>query len=312
MKALLTGAGGMLGRSIVRAWHDRRPDDELVQVARADIDLRDRAATAELFAREAPDLVIHAAAVIGGIAAKQAHPMRYLLENLLIDSSVIAAGTAAVIPRMIYIGSAAAYPEHAAQPLTPDALLTGALEPANESYGLAKIAGIKLCELASAEFGVAYRVVMPSNLYGPDDHFDTGAGHMIAAALTKVAAAHAERAPSVAIWGDGQSRREFTYAPDLADWLVEQADEVDSWPAVMNVGVGVDHTIDHYYRTAAAVVGYEGAFVHDLDKPNGARGRLLDSTPARERGWAPPTSLHDGMSAAYAALLDTSPDHDAR
>ena len=303
MRVLVTGARGMLGSSIAQAVRTGRSGDELVEVGRAEVDLRDRAAVVELVARVRPDVVVHAAARVGGIAAKLAQPTRYLLENVEIDTAVIGAAVAAEVTELHYIGSAARYPEAAAQPITESALLTGALEDANEGYGIAKIVGERLCAYASRQYGYAYRTAVPSNLYGPNDDFTESHGHLVAAALGKVHAAREAGDATVTVWGDGTARREFTYAPDLASWVSAQLGALDAWPEALNLGVGSDHSIADYYRVAAEVVGFDGELVYDTTKPSGVPARLLDSSAARALGWAPATTLADGMAATYESFL---------
>jgi GDP-L-fucose synthase len=293
----------MLGTCIADAWKGSRPNDAVTILDRDAVDLRRRDDVRDSVAAIAPDLIIHAAAFVHGIAAKKAHPTPYLLDNLLIDTSVISASLDYGTPEFLYIGSAAAYPENAPQPLLESALLTGSLEDANEGYGLAKLAGMRLCQYISREFGLAYRAVIPSNLYGPHDNYSATQGHLIAATIAKVREAHEQDAAAVMIWGDGQSRREFTYAQDLAEWLAAQAEEFGSWPELLNVGAGTDYPVDHFYSVAAGVVGYRGAFEHDYSKPNGTRQRLLDSSAAISLGWSPKTALEDGIAACYAAYL---------
>ena len=301
----------MLGTSLAEQWAIKRPDDELHPIARADVDLTDKAATARYIEKLAPDTIVHAAAVVGGIAAKLANPTRYLLDNLLVDTSVISAAIDARVPELLYIGSAVVYPEHFRQPLLEGDMLAAPLEPANEGYAIAKIAGTKLCEYASTEFGLRFRVAVPSNLYGPHDHFSPTHGHLIAAALKKVHDAYIAGAPTVSVWGDGLARREFTYAPDLAAWIVDQAGRLDAWPALLNLGQGTDHSITEYYEAARTAVGFAGDFEYDTDKPSGTPQRLLDSSRARALGWAPSTTLERGMANVYAAYLATIERHNA-
>lgn len=293
----------MLGSNIAEQWALRRPSDELHTLTRDDVDLRDKAATLEVVRRIQPDSIIHAAAVVGGIAAKLAKPTTYLLDNLLLDSSVIAAAIELAVPELLYIGSAAVYPESYRQPFVEADILAAPLEPANEGYALAKIAGIKLCEYASQEFGFDYRVALPSNLYGTNDNYSLTHGHLIAAAIAKVHTAHVNGDPSVLIWGDGTARREFTFATDLAGWLVTQVGLLGSWPTRINLGVGVDHTITEYYEAAKSAVGYAGSFSYDVEKPSGMQQRILDSSLARNLGWSPQTSLEHGMAAVYQSYL---------
>jgi GDP-L-fucose synthase len=299
---MLTGGAGMLGRSLAEAWQPQRPDDELRVVTRQDVDLRDADATRRLVAEIRPDAVVHAAARVGGIAAKLAAPLDYLRDNLLLDQSLIGAAIDLEVPELLYVGSAAVYPERCERPFVESDVLSGPLEPANEGYAMAKLAGGKLCEYASRQLGLAYRVVVPSNLYGEHDHFGSGGAHMIAAALTKVHRAQQSGSATVEIWGDGTARREFTWAGDVAGWLVGQVGRLDEWPALLNLGCGVDHSVTEYYEAAKDAVGWTGDFVHDLDKPSGTPRRLLDSSAARALGWEPRTSLADGMATAYRML----------
>ncbi|MEY9951161.1 NAD-dependent epimerase/dehydratase family protein [Leifsonia sp. EB34] len=306
MRVLLTGAGGMLGSGIADAWARLRPAEELISVTRREVDLRDDRAVTTLMQDVRPDAVIHAAAVVGGIAAKIAEPTPYLLENLALDSSVLRASLEVGVPELLYIGSAAIYPESAEQPIAEDAILTGTLEPANEGYALAKIAAGKVCEYASRQFGYAYRVAAPSNLYGPGDDFALGHGHLVAAAIAKVHAAKTAGDRTVSIWGDGRARREFTFSVDLAEWLVGQVGALSGWPSLLNLGTGDDHSITEYYEVAREVVGWDGEFVFDASKPSGVGRRLLDSSRARALGWNPSTPLTDGMRSSYESFLAAS------
>ena len=296
----------MLGSSIADEWRTQRPLDELIVATRQDADLRDRDQTRNFFAAKSPDAVIHAAARVGGIQAKLAQPTPYLLDNLLLDSSVLSAAIELKIPELVYVSSAAIYPADVRQPIVESDLLGGPLEAANEGYSLAKIAAGKVCEYASRQFGYRYRVVAPSNLYGPNDDYSLGHGHLVAAAIAKIHAAALAGSPTVEVWGDGTARREFTYVVDLARWLVGQVGSLENWPDLLNLGCGTDHSIAEYYEVARKVVGYTGSFVFDTSKPSGVPQRLLDSTRARALGWNPTTPLETGMAASYAKFL-TSP-----
>ncbi|MEV8252581.1 NAD-dependent epimerase/dehydratase family protein [Rhodoglobus sp. NPDC076762] len=303
LRALLTGGNGMLGSSIAQAWRLARPDDQLIVITRADVDLTDKEATAAIIAREKPDLVIHAAAKVGGIQDKISRPVIYLLDNLLIDTSVIAGAIDAGVQNLLYIGSAVVYPEHYRQPFREGDVLAGPLESANEGYAIAKIAATKLCEYAATQYGFSYKVAAPSNLYGPNDDYSLGHGHLVAAAIAKIQAAKNAGSDTVEVWGDGTARREFTYVVDLAEWLVDQADKLAHWPPMLNLGYGADHSIREYYEAAAAAIEYTGGFDYDTSKPAGMHQRILDSTAARALGWNPTTSIEDGMAESYRQFL---------
>ena len=293
----------MLGSSIAHEWRRNRPEDELVILTRQAVDLREKVATAALIADANPDIIVHAAAKVGGIQAKLAAPTEYLLDNVLIDTSVISGAIDAEVPNLLYIGSAAFYPEHYRQPFVESDILAAALEPANEGYAIAKIVGAKLCEYASREFGHTYRVAVPSNLYGPNDDYSPSHGHLIAAAIGKIHAAHRAGEPTVSIWGDGSARREFTYSGDLSAWLVSQAENLAAWPALVNLGYGRDYSIAEYYEFARDVVGYRGSFEFDISKPSGMHQRILDSGVARSLGWDPQTGIREGMAEAYSTYI---------
>lgn len=303
MRILLTGARGMLGSSIAEHWRNARPDDELIAVTRHEVDLRDEAATAALFRSTRPDAVIHAAAFVGGIGDKLARPLPYLQENLRLDASVIAAAVAVDTSRFVYIASAAAYPAEATSPIAETALFQGALEPANEGYGLAKLSGITAVKYAAQQTGAAYRSLLPSNLYGPGDTFDPDRAHLIASTLRKTHEAKERREDHVSVWGDGTARREFTYAPDIAAWLTRAVDDAEAWPQTMNIGSGIDHSVREYYEVARELVGYDGELRFDVSKPSGVPRRLIDSTAARRQGWSPTTTVTQGMSACYGSYL---------
>lgn len=306
MKVVITGSNGMLASSIREQWAASRPDDELVGITRADVDLRDRPGTSALLTELQPDIILHCAAKVGGIAANVAHPTEFLLDNLLLDSAVIGSAIELGVPRLLYVGSSCMYPRDYRQPLVEGDILAAPLEPTNEGYAIAKIAGAKLCEYASSELGLDYRTIIPSNLYGPKDDYHSGRSHLIAAAVSKVHAAKASGADQVEIWGDGTARREFTYVGDLAGWIVAGVDELPSWPSVLNVGCGYDRTVTEFYELAKEVIGYEGQFVYDTSKPTGMHQKLMDSSLARSLGWNPTTDLRDGIRHAYEVFLADS------
>lgn len=297
----------MLGSSIAASWRTRRPGDELIEVTRDVVDLLDPRATAAFVGDVRPDAVIHAAARVAGIQDKLDRPDEFLAENLRIDDAIISASLAASVPELLYISSAAIYPEDAPQPIVEEAMLSGRLEAANEGYALAKIAGAKRCEYASKQFGVHYRAAVPSNLYGPGDDPRPGRAHLVASIVTKTVNAVQSGASTVEVWGDGTARRELTYAGDLADWLVTQIGSLAAWPSLLNIGQGVDHSIREYYELAASLAGFTGRLEFDASKPAGVPQRILDSSRARALGWTAPTSLADGMAACLAAVTHATP-----
>lgn len=305
---LLTGAAGMLGRAVSRrhrAGGDAvRPDDRLVGVGRRDADLTDQGAVRELFARVAPDVVVHCAARVGGIAANAADRSGFLLQNLQLDVNVVSAAVDSGVRELVYIGSSCMYPRDHRQPLVESDLLAGPLEPTNDGYALAKIAGASLCALLSEERSLDYRVLIPSNLYGPGDDFALGRAHLVAASLAKAHAAMTSGADVIDVWGDGSARREFTYVEDLADFVVSCLDRLPDLPAMLNVGAGLDHSVADFHRVAAEVVGFRGDLRFDTTKPVGMLRKLMDSSRAHEHGWRPHTDLHAGMTLAYADHLE--------
>jgi GDP-L-fucose synthase len=293
----------MLGRSIVESWRRQRPDDELYPLSRREVDLRDRSSVRAVIEEIRPDSILHAAAKVGGIGAKLAEPTPFLLDNLLLDTSVLSAAIELEVPELLYVGSAVVYPQEYLKPFVEDDIMTGVLEPANEGYGLAKISAVKVCEYASKQFGLAYRAALPSNLYGPYDHFDLANAHLIAATLAKVDQAARAGERVVNVWGDGSARREFTFSEDLADWLVQQVGSLAEWPPTLNLGYGTDYSVREFYEFAQEIVGYDGRLEYDTSKPAGTPQRLIDSSAARALGWAPSTSIREGMLATYQQYL---------
>jgi GDP-L-fucose synthase len=293
----------MLARSVRAAWVEHGAVGELIPVSRTDADLRDAVATRELFERVKPGVVIHAAAKVGGIAANIADPTSFLMDNLQLDSSVLEAARAVGTRNFLYLGSSCMYPKDYRQPLVESDILAGPLEPTNEGYALSKIVAAKYCEYASRQFGLNYKVIIPSNLYGPDDDYSLSFGHLVAATIAKAHAAKVAKSASIDVWGDGTARREFTFVGDLAMWIVKNLGSMEAWPDLMNVGFGEDHSVLDYYRMALGVVGYESELVTDPSKPVGMHQKLMNSELARRHGWAPTTGMIQGMGIAYERYL---------
>lgn len=304
MKVILTGGNGMMAQNIQAAWRESKQQFDLVTVSRKDADLTDAAETLELFKALGADAIIHAAAKVGGIAANIANPTSFLMDNLAIDSSVFRAAKELGVKRLVYFGSSCMYPRDYRQPLEESDLLAAPLEPTNEGYALAKIVGAKYCAYSNAERHENYKVLIPSNLYGPFDDYSLEHGHLVAATIRKAHEAKLFGKEEIIVWGDGTARREFTYAHDIASWIVDNLSSSEEWPTMMNLGSGVDYSILEYYQTALQVVGYSCRLVTDPTKPAGMQQKLMDSTSAAALGWSPTTSLLDGMHIAYRHYLE--------
>ncbi len=299
MKILVTGGGGLVGRSLLA--DSRAGGHEIVAPRRAELDLADAAACAVWLNRIRPDLVIHLAATVGGIAANMAEPARFLTENLVMGLNLLTAAREAEVPRLINMGSSCMYPRDRQVPLRESDLLTGPLEPTNEAYALAKLSVWKLTQSLGREMpAAAWRTLIPPNLFGPHDSFDPERSHLPAAVIRKVESARRDGAASVEIWGDGSVRREFLYAPDLADFIWTFLDRLKDLPETINVGSGVDVTVNDYYAAAARALGYDGVFTHDLSRPVGMARKLMDVSAQIALGWAPPTALEAAIAATAA------------
>jgi len=297
MKVYVAGHRGMVGSAIVRALRARGHKD-IVTRTHAELDLADQQAVRDFFTREKPDHVVLAAAKVGGIHANNTYPAEFIYENLMMEANVVHEACRAGVKKLLFLGSSCIYPVRAEQPMREDALLTGTLEPTNEPYAIAKIAGIKLCESYNRQYGVDYRSVMPTNLYGPGDNYHPENSHVIPALIRRFHEAKEARAPKVVIWGTGTPRREFLYVDDLADACVRLM-ELDVEAALLNIGTGTDVTIRELAETVMKVVGYQGRIVFDRSKPDGTPRKLLDVSRAAALGWTARTSLRDGIQRAY-------------
>lgn len=302
MQVLLTGGSGMLGSAIRRLAPEEAPDWSIIAPNHEHLDLQDRRATARFFASNQVDLVVHTAARVGGIASNIAHPVAYLLDNLEMNDSVIGEACRTRVPGLLFLGSSCMYPKDLPHDLREEDLLSAPLEPTNEGYALSKITAAKLCEFVAAQEGLAFRTLIPCNLYGPGDHYEPERSHLIPAILHKLHQAKTENAGQVEIWGDGTARREFLYVDDLARFILRcTPDTLRGQPSCLNVGTGRDHSVLDYYRIGAQVTGYGGGFTFNLEAPTGMKRKLLDSKRAREFGWSSPTDLTVGMAATYEA-----------
>lgn len=298
-RVLLFGGTGMVGRNVRDLAAARNV--EIVAPARAELDLMDGRAVLDSIRRVAPSIVIHAAGRVGGIEANMRAPVAFLSDNWEMGRNVVMAAREAGVARLINLGSSCMYPKDMPRPLAETDLLTGPFEPTNEAYAIAKTAVQRLAAYIGQEDArFSYKTLIPCNLYGRYDAFDPARSHLAAAAIEKLHRAQATGATSVEIWGDGTARREFLYAGDLADAILMAVEKFDTLPPVVNIGAGVDHAVNDYYRAAAAAVGYTGGFSHDLSKPVGMKRKVMDVSLARAWGWRARTSLADGLAETYA------------
>ena len=316
-KIYVAGHRGMVGSAIVRQLLAQgHPADCIVTRTHAELDLTDQAAVRAFFAAEKPDQVYLAAAKVGGIHANNTYPAEFIYQNLMIQANVVDAAFRNGVQKLLFLGSSCIYPKLAPQPMREDALLTGTLEPTNEPYAIAKIAGIKLCESYNRQYGkshgVDYRSVMPTNLYGPGDNYDPDNSHVIPALIRRIHEAKVNHAPSVTIWGTGTPRREFLYVDDMAAASVfimnmpKALYEQHTQPMLshINVGCGHDITIREQAETIARIIGYAGDIVFDPSKPDGTPRKLMDSSRLNALGWKAQIGLESGLKAAYEDFLN--------
>lgn len=299
----LTGGRGMVGRNVQD--HPRADAHEVLAPGRDTLDLTDAAAVETFVAETRPDIVIHAAGKVGGIQANIAAPVEFLEVNTTIGRNVLMAARKARVPRVVNLSSSCVYPANGQNPLNEEQILTGALEPTNEGYAIAKIFAMRLCDYITREDPtLQYKTLIPCNLYGAWDTFTPGASHLLPAIIAKTHDAQQTQASEVEIWGDGTARREFMFAEDAADGIWEAVERFDDLPSVMNLGLGHDHSVNDYYAAAAEVIGWNGQFTHDLSKPVGMKQKLTDVSRQKAFGWQPEHSLADGIAKTYAHYLE--------
>lgn len=276
--------------------------ENLVVRSRKELDLTQQAAVAEFFAEENLDVVILAAAKVGGIHANNTFPSEFLYENLMLEMNIIQSAFRQGVGRLLFLGSSCIYPRMAPQPIPEDSLLSGALEPTNEAYALAKISGLKYCSYLRRQFGVMFHSAMPTNLYGPGDNYHPENSHVLPALIRKFHEAQARGDSCVTIWGTGKPRREFLHVDDLADGLYYLLNTEDP-PDWINIGSGEDLPILELAQMVAKVVGFDGNIEHDLSKPDGTPRKLMAADRIRELGWKPSIALQDGIRDAYQDFL---------
>ena len=303
-KVFVAGHRGMVGSAILRRLQ-RAGFENILTRTRLELDLMDRAAVRAFFEAERPDYVVDAAARVGGIAANFEKPVEFLIENLTIQNNVIQGAADFGVTKLLFLGSSCIYPKLAPQPLTEDALLTGPLEPTNDAYAIAKIAGIKLCQAYAREYGKNFMSGMPTNLYGPNDNFDLHTSHVLPALIRKVHEAKRDGAKEVKVWGSGTPRREFLHVDDLADACFFLLENYNS-PEIVNIGCGEDVSIRELAETVCDVIGFEGSLAFDTSKPDGTPRKLMHVGRLLALGWKPHIALKDGIRDAYDWFLKNS------
>jgi GDP-L-fucose synthase len=297
----IAGHKGLVGSALLRNLQKNGYRNILVR-SRQELDLRQSDDVWSFFSQARPEAVVVAAAKVGGIKANSEYPVDFLLENLQIQNNLIAASFEFGVKKLLFLGSSCVYPKLAAQPIREEYLLTGSLEPTNEPYAIAKIAGIKLCQAYAQQYEKNFVCAMPTNIYGPGDNFDLDRSHVLAALIRKVHEAKVNKRRKVTLWGTGRPRREFLHADDLADALRFLLENYDS-PEIINVGCGEDLTIRELVEIIAKVIGFEIDLVFDMTKPDGTPQKLLDTSRLLALGWKPRISLYDGIQQTYQWLL---------
>lgn len=294
----------MVGRNILE--HSLASGLDIHSPGRDELDLRNKVEVRKHLEKLAPDLIIHAAGRVGGIRANMTFPYEFLLENLEVGTNIISCAVEVGIPRLLNLASSCIYPKDVSGRLTEDLILSGRLEPTNEGYALAKIAGLRLCEFANMRTDkIQFKTLIPCNLYGPHDKFDLLSAHLIPAIIAKVHNAKLNREQTLEIWGDGSAKREFMYVEDLANVVLRGVRDYEQVPSLMNVGLGYDHSVLDYYRAVAEVVGWQGEFSFDLTKPTGMKRKLLNVDRQTAWGFLPAHNLSDGIRKTYEFYLRT-------
>jgi GDP-L-fucose synthase len=297
----VAGHRGMVGSAIIRRLQREHCDILIAQ--RGDVDLRDQASTRAWLDSNRPDAVFLAAAKVGGILANDSFPADFLYDNLMIEANIIEASFRVGVEKLLFLGSSCIYPKFAAQPIREEALLTGALEPTNEWYAIAKIAGIKLAQAYRKQHGADYISAMPTNLYGPGDNFDLNSSHVMPALIRKAHEAKLRGDAEIVVWGTGSPRREFLHVDDCADACVHLMQSYSDAEHV-NVGSGDDVTILELTELVCGIVGFAGKIVHDLSKPDGTPRKLMSADKIRGLNWRPSIALEDGVAATYRWYLE--------
>jgi GDP-L-fucose synthase len=303
MKILITGSRGMVGSNIIE--HPASSQYEILSPTSKELDLLDITSVNSYINTNKPDMIIHAAGIVGGIQANMAHPVKFLVGNMYMGLNILTVAKESGVKKFMNLSSSCMYPRDAQNPLSEDLILKGELEPTNEGYAISKVTSTRLCEYINREDeSFLYKTVIPCNLYGKYDKFDLKHSHMIPAVIRKINDAKNQNLESIDIWGDGLARREFMYAADFADFVYYAIDHFEEMPQNINVGLGCDSTINEYYQKIANAVGYQGEFTHDLSRPTGMQQKLVDDTKLKAFGWQPKTTLEQGIQKTYDYFLN--------
>lgn len=304
MKILVTGSTGMVGQNILE--HNDFLKHELISPSRKELNLFSYENVFSFIQNNKPDLIIHCAGRVGGIQANIKYPVEFLVENIDLNRNVILAAKNAGVKKLVNIGSSCMYPRNSEEALSEEKILQGELEPTNEGYAIAKIMAQRLCSYISREFPeFIYKTLIPCNLYGRYDKFSPEHSHLVPAVIRKLHEAKLNGEKIVDIWGDGTARREFMYSGDLVDCMYKAIYDLETMPEIMNVGLGIDYSVNEYYKNCAKVVGYNGEFRHDLSKPVGMKRKLTSVAKANAWGWKSQTSLTEGLEKTYQYFLNS-------
>lgn len=299
----VAGHNGMVGSAVVRLLQ-QRGCNRIITRSRRELDLTDQLAVQQFFQSQRPDVVVFAAAKVGGILANNSYPAEFLYQNLAMASNAVHSAWQAGTQRFLFLGSTCIYPRMAPQPIAEDSLLTSLLEPTNEAYAIAKIAGLKLCQFYRRQYGVLFHSAMPTNLYGPGDNYHPSNSHVLPGLLRRFHEARQEGLPEVQIWGTGTPLREFLHVDDLAAGILHLL-ELSDPPDLVNIGSGEEVSILELARLVASTVGYAGRITHDLSKPDGTPRKLSDISRIRQTGWSPQIPLPAGLQSAYQDFLQS-------
>ncbi|MDC1283328.1 NAD-dependent epimerase/dehydratase family protein [Amylibacter sp.] len=302
-KLLLTGSSGMVGKNILE--HPMALDWDILAPSSSDLNLTKTADVSDYVARHQPYIIIHTAGLVGGIQANLESPVAFLEQNVVMGRNIIMASYQQRVKRFLNLGSTCMYPTSAANPLDEGMILTSALEPSNEGYAIAKIFSARLCEyIVREDNSMNYKTIIPCNIFGRHDKFDPTKSHLLPAIIHKIHNAKIDNQKSVEIWGDGLARREFMFASDLASAVFKAASDMGKMPDLMNCGLGQDYTVNEYYKMVADVIKWDGDFTYNLSKPVGMKQKLCSTKLLTQWGWTAPTSIQDGIMAAYDFYLN--------